>query len=327
MSIYSSDRETLETAILWLQQGYRIALVTVARTWGSSPRPVGSLMVMRNDGIHYGSVSGGCVEEDLIERYCNDQLADNSPTMIDYGVNREEASRLGLPCGGRLELLVEALCETAPLQTLLDKINNKTLVTRRVCLKTGVVSLHEASISDEFFYDEDTLVKVFGPAWHMLLIGAGHLSRYVAQIALMLDYRVTVCDPREDYARGWHVEGTQLVTTMPDDTVNSLVNHDRCVVITLTHDPKLDDMALLEALNSDAFYVGALGSQRNNEKRRKRLAELGVNAQQLRRLHAPVGLAIGSRTPAEIAVAIIAGVTAARHKTVSVSEHKVIAVV
>ena len=152
----------------------------------------------------------------------------------------------------------------------------------------------------------------------MLLIGAGHLSQYVAPMALMLDYQVIVCDPREEYEQGWTLSDNEpeieFVRIMPDDAVQVYATHARSVVITLAHDPKLDDMALMDALNSRAFYVGAIGSQKNNEKRRERLKELGISPQQLQRLHAPVGLPIGSHTPPEIAISILAEITALRHE-------------
>ncbi len=315
MPIYGADREILETAVNWIGQGFYPALVTVVRTWGSSPRPVGSLMLMREDGIHAGSVSGGCVEEDLVNRYCRHQLSDSFPSMIDYGINREEASRLGLPCGGRLELLIERLHNIKALQVLLDKLQSSQLVARRVCLNTGEVSLHPATTaSEDFSYTADTVSKVFGACWQLLLIGAGDLSQYVAQIALMLDYHVMVCDPRDAYGESWSVEGTELLRVMPDDAVRAYASHARSVVLALTHDTTLDDMALLDALNSEAFYVGALGSKRNSEQRRERLEVLGMTEQQLQRLHAPVGLAIGSRTAAEIAVSIMAEVTSRRNQ-------------
>ena len=317
MPRYGTDREILETAISWLQQDHQVALVTVVRTWGSSPRPIGSLMLMRADGVHAGSVSGGCVEEDIVARYRAQQLASSYPTLIDYGIDRQEATRFGLPCGGRLELLVEELDNQVQLQTLLDKIQNKELISRQVCLNTGEVSLHTASASDDFSYTNDYVKKVFGPRWQMLLIGAGHLSQYVAQMALMLDYHVIVCDPREEYEQAWRLNdsepATEFVRMMPDDAVQTYATHPRSIVITLAHDPKLDDMALMDALNSRAFYVGAIGSQKNNEIRRERLKELGITSQQLQRLHAPVGLPIGSHTPPEIAVSILAEVTAFRH--------------
>jgi xanthine dehydrogenase accessory factor len=309
--LYGTDRENLETAIAWLGQGAQPVLATVARTWGASPRPVGSLMLMRADGAFCGSVSGGCVEKDLVMRYRGGQLGDSFPTRIDYGINREEATRLGLPCGGRLELLLERLESAVPLQRLLAHITAGELVARRVCLATGEVSLHMATPTDSFSYNEDYLEKVFGPQWRLLLIGGGELTRYVAQIALLLDYQVVICDPREE--REAVAPPCELVQMMPDDAVQAYADHPRCAVVTLSHDPKLDDLALLDALGSPAFYVGALGSKRNSAQRRERLQSLGVSLQQLQRLRAPVGLPIGSHAPPEIAVSILAEITAARN--------------
>ena len=223
--------------------------------------------------------------------------------------------RFGLPCGGRLELLVEELDNQTQLQTLLYKIQSKEFISRQVCLNTGAVSLHAANAKDDFAFTNDYVKKVFGPRWQMLLIGAGHLSQYVAQIALMLDYHVIVCDPREEYQQSWPLtDEIDMVGMMPDEAVQAYVTHPRSVVITLAHDPKLDDMALMDALNSNAFYIGAIGSQKNHEKRCERLKELGLTAQQLHRLHAPVGLPIGSHAPPEIAVSILAEITAFRHE-------------
>lgn len=313
MTLYSTDREILQTAVDWLNAGYRIALVTVAKTWGSSPRPRGSMLVMRDDGIHAGSVSGGCIEEDLLARYKNNELSDHFPTLIDYGVDRQDALRFGLPCGGRLELIIEQPESAVQLNTLLQKINDGELITLRVCLNTGEVSLHKSAKVTEFQYNENEMIKVFGPSWHLLIIGAGHLSQYVASIALMLNYRVTICDPREEYQAGWDIEGVSFTKTIPDDAVRELKNHERSIVVALTHDPKLDDMALMEALDTDMFYVGALGSRRSSDLRRDRLLQLGISQMQLEKLHAPIGLAIGSHTPPEIAIAIMAEITAIRN--------------
>ncbi len=312
-----SDNALLETAMTWLEEGHRVALVTVLETWGSSPRPAGSIMLMREDGLSVGSVSGGCVEEDLLDRFQNNTLADRYPARINYGMNCEEAARIGLPCGGRLELLVERLHSNTQLRMLLEQVRSSRLVTRQVCLSSGAVSLHPAAAKDNFSRTQDRVRKVFGPQWQLLLIGAGHLSRYVARIAQMMNYRVIICDPREDATRSWDIDGAELVSMMPDEAVHAYADHSRSGVITLTHDPKLDDMALMDALESAAFYVGALGSARTSQVRRERLATLGVPARDLQRLRAPVGLAIGSHTPAEIAVSILAEVTAVRSEAKS----------
>jgi xanthine dehydrogenase accessory factor len=183
-----------------------------------------------------------------------------------------------------------------------------------VCLATGEVSLHAATPADVFRYSDDSLEKVFGPQWRLLLIGGGQLTRYVAQIALLLDYQVVICDPRASREAGAPPPLCEQVDMMPDDAVQAYADHARCAVVTLSHDPKLDDLALLDALGSPAFYVGALGSTRNSDLRRERLQALGVPTQQLQRLHAPVGLPIGSHAPPEIAVSILAEITAARNR-------------
>lgn len=313
MQHYGTDRDILQTAYDWLEQGQEVALVTVLKTWGSSSRPPGSLMIMRRDGVLSGSVSGGCVEADLVQRYRDQQLSDSYPTCVDYGVKRDDASRFGLPCGGRLELLIEQLNDSEQLQQLLEALEQQKLMARHVDLQTGKITLQSARAEQDFVYTNKYVRKIFGPQWIMLLIGAGHLSQYVSQMGLLLDYRVIICDPREEYAQSWQIEGTELTTLMPDDAVQYYVQQPRSIVVALTHDPRLDDMALLDALTSPAFYVGAIGSQRNCDLRRQRLKELGITASQLQRLHAPVGLSIGSHTPAEIAVSILAEITQQRN--------------
>ncbi|MGD2113307.1 MAG: XdhC family protein, partial [Gammaproteobacteria bacterium] len=202
-----------------------------------------------------------------------------------------------------------------PLQQILDRTAAGELVTRRVCLATGEVSLHTPQdAADTFCYETDALSKVFGPRWRLLLIGDGELARYVTQLALTLDYQVIICDPRDVPQAGPLPDGVERVHSMPDEAVQAWVTHPRCAVVALTHDPKLDDMALLDALQSPAFYVGAIGSRLNSAQRRKRLQGLGLSDAQLRRLHAPVGLPIGSHAPPEIALSILAELTVLRNR-------------
>jgi xanthine dehydrogenase accessory factor len=310
----SADREVLETAADWLDAGHGVYLVTVARTWGSSPRPPGSLLAVRADDARFvGSVSGGCVEDDLSARLAAGGASQALPRIDRYGVTPEQTHRFGLPCGGRLDLLVEQLASAEPLRRILQAMDARRLTARRVCLATGEASLHAAERDAAFRFDGENLIQVFGPAWRLLLIGAGQLSRFVAQMAQALDYQVIVCEPREEYAAQWQLAGTALDTRSPDDAVCALACDARSAVIALTHEPKLDDLALMEALTSPAFYVGALGSRANNAKRRARLAQLGLPPPAIEKLHGPVGLPIGSRTPAEISVAILAELTAVRN--------------
>jgi xanthine dehydrogenase accessory factor len=309
----TADHEVLAAAAEWLGQGRSVWLVTVAQTWGSSPRPAGSLMAVCDDMRFVGSVSGGCVEDDLAARLAARVLPIAQPRIETYGVTAEQTHRFGLPCGGRLDLVIETLATDEPLQVILRRMDERQLIARRLCLATGEASLYLAHRGEPFHYDGANLTKVFGPAWRLVLIGAGQLSRYVAEMAAALDYHVIVCDPREEYAAAWQVRSAELDTRMPDDVVRDKATDARSAVVALTHDPKLDDMALMEALTSKAFYVGALGSRTNHDKRRARLTTLGVASDAFARLHGPVGLPIGSRTPAEIAIAILAELTAVRH--------------
>ncbi len=309
----SLDLRVLGDALAWKRAGHAVTLVTVVETWGSAPRPPGALLAVRDDGVVSGSVSGGCVEDDLIARTKASFLQHTGvretglPAMIAYGVTKDEAARFGLPCGGTLRLVQEPLQETAWVEQLLARTAAHQLVTRTLRLATGEVTLADAVRGQAMVFDGSTLTTVFGPKWRLLLIGAGQLSQAVAQMAGLLDFEVLVCDPRDEYAATLGIEGVQRLSGMPDDVVRELLPDAHSAIVALTHDPKLDDMALLEALKSAAFYVGALGSQRNQAARKRRMAEhFDLSAEELARLHGPVGLDIGARTPAEIAISILA---------------------
>ncbi|WP_063532999.1 XdhC family protein [Burkholderia sp. MSMB1589WGS] len=310
----SVDLEVLRTSARWLGEGRRALLVTVVRTWGSSPRPEGAMLAVRDDGLVVGSVSGGCIEDDLIARVQASGVASwTRPEAVKYGVTAEEAHRFGLPCGGTIELVLEPLAPASGIAALCDAVEHGRLVARTLELATGEATLASAIATDGLHFDGARLVTIHGPRYRMLVIGAGQLSRYLCQIAAGLDYQVTVCDPRDEYTDAWDVPGTRVVRTMPDDTVLDMQLDRRSAVIALTHDPKLDDLALMEALKTPAFYVGALGSRRNSQARRERLREFDLSAAELARLHGPAGIYIGSRTPPEIAVSILAEVTAAKN--------------
>lgn len=312
----SGDVEVLRAAVGWLNDGAAVTLVTVARTWGSSPRRPGALMVIHQDGRFTGSVSGGCIEDDLVQRVLRGEFERQPPKPVEYGVGAADARRVGLPCGGRLQLVVETIDAAAPLRRVLDTMDRRRRIARRVCLDTGEASLHAATDagSDDFSFDDHNLVKVFGPAWRMLIIGAGELARRVTQLALTLDYAVTICDSRSEYADGWKVDGAEFCTAPPAEQVKHFLPDQHTVILALAHAPVLEDEALAAALQTEAFYIGALGSRANQQARMKRLQKLGLNDVQLARLHGPVGLDIGSRTPAEIAVSISAALIQARNR-------------
>jgi xanthine dehydrogenase accessory factor len=309
----SVDLEVLKSSARWLDEGHRALLVTVVKTWGSSPRPEGAMLALRDDGLVVGSVSGGCIEDDLIDRIRRFGIRETLPETVKYGITAEEAHRFGLPCGGTIQLVLEPLTQASGIAELLAAVQAGRLVARTLEMASGAARLGPAQATDGVHFDGTRLLTIHGPRYRMLVIGAGQLSRYLCGIAVGLDYQVTVCDPREEYTDEWDVPGTTIVRTMPDDTVLEMKLDERSAVIALTHDPKLDDLALMEALKTPAFYVGALGSRRNNAARRERLKEFDLNEAELARLHGPVGIYIGSRTPPEIAVSILAEVTAAKN--------------
>jgi xanthine dehydrogenase accessory factor len=271
------------------------------------------MLAIRDDGTVVGSVSVGCIEDDLIARAREGGITRSVPEIVSYGITADAAHRFGLPCGGTIELAIEPLGPHSRIAEMLDMLDRRILVERRLNLNTGAVTLVPATTGAVVKRNGDELRTQHGSRWRLLIIGAGPLSRFLAQVATGMDYQVTVCDPREDYRAGWAVDGVRLVHAMPDDLVQEMRLDHRSAVVALTHDPKLDDLALMEALKSDAFYVGAIGSRANNDKRRKRLLQFDVTPAQLNRLHGPIGLYIGSKTPTEIAISILAEMTAVRN--------------
>lgn len=306
----SLDMTVLTHARDWLSAGHRVWLVTVAETFGASPRPPGSMLVMRDDGLMVGSVSGGCIEDDLVAR--RDEFI-SAPSLQRYGVSAEEARNFGLPCGGTLTVLIEPALVLTQFESLLKKISEGEVFTRVIALASGAWQYRAATPNQATVLSANELVVLHGPRWRLLIIGASEIAIYLAEIAKTLDFQVAVCDPREEVRQAWRVDGTQFLDGMPDDAVVAFKPDAHTVIITVSHDPKIDDMALMEALRSKAYYVGAVGSQKTSEERRARLREFDLSAEQVAALHGPVGLRIGSRTPPEIAVAILAELVAARN--------------
>jgi xanthine dehydrogenase accessory factor len=309
----STDLSVLKSAVNWLQTGHSVAIATVVQTWGSAPRPVGSWLAIRDDGQVAGSVSGGCVEDDLISRVQTEILTRDIPEMVVYGVSQEEAARFGLPCGGTLRLLVEPRPELAILEQLLKSISSHQITKRLVNIATGKSTLEPGNRNDEFTCSATEMRTTYGPRWRLVIIGAGQLSQYTADFAIASDFEVIVIDPREEYAEGLNRADVTFIQGMPDDVLLEIGVDPHTAVVALTHDPKLDDMALMEALKSSAFYVGALGSRKNTQKRKERLLEFDVSKEEIEKLHGPVGLSIGALTPPEIAVSILAEVIAVKY--------------
>ena len=309
------NKEVLKTLDLWLSDNKKCWLATVVKTWGSSPRPEGSLFACTSGRETVGSLSGGCVEEDLIEKLIERSIASKGPAFHRYGETSEEAERFNLPCGGSLDIVIEPLenskTELAEINRILDRLDKRSWVTRRVELKRGKRAINHSEIPQSLQWDEEsmTMEHTIGPMNQLFIIGAGAVSVYVAEIAKMLDYGVILCDPREEVLNSVKIEGVRKVCEMPDDAIEQYVKDEGCAIVALTHDPRIDDMGLIEAFNTPAFYIGAMGSERTSAKRRERLIELGALQESIERLHAPIGISISSKTPAEIAVSVMAEIT------------------
>ncbi len=328
----NADQQVLSQLGSWVEAGQMSWLCTVVKTWGSSPRPVGSLLCCNDEGHTTGSLSGGCIEEDLLEKLQQGELAKETPEVLIYGVTQEETDRLGLPCGGQLRVVIEPFPDRKhlpELRQIIERLQSRECIERKADMATGTMTVEnrERFKHLQFIGDFDNtdiagdkfLLQTYGPRYQLFLIGAGQVSMYLAEMAQALDYQVVVCDPRKHLIEQWTVDGAQLINDMPDDAIRNLANDAFTAIIALTHDPRIDDMGLMEALKTQAFFIGAMGSTRTSASRRERLLQLDLTDQEISRLHAPVGLSIGSKTPAEIAIAILAQLTALR----SESEHSI----
>ena len=277
-------------------------------------------MVCNHEGFMVGSLSGGCVEEDLVEKLQRGELAKDKPQFFRYGESEEEAEQLGLPCGGHLDIVIEPLhpsTETVKqFGEIHDRLKQRTLVTRTLDVRLGrrTIQNTEDFVPFEFDYDTFILRQVHGPSQQLFIIGASMVSQYVAEFGKTLEFQVTICDPRQNKLDELEFEGVELVCDMPDDIIRERASDAQTAIVALTHDPRIDDMGLLEAFESDAFYIGAMGSDRTSANRRERLLALDVKESSLERLHAPIGIPIGSKTPPEIAISILGEIISERSR-------------
>jgi len=310
----SMDQQDIKQLSLWLEAGKQCWLCTIVSTFGSSPRPVGSLLACNEDGQYCGSLSGGCVEDDLREDILKGKLAKDKPERISYGVAVEDVLKLGLPCGGQLEVIVEPLNQgqTTIYQELAQAVAGRKLITRIVDLKSGQAHLQDSKQNAALTITDDSMQHTYGSSFQLLLIGAVQVAYYLSEMAQGLDYEVAICDPRQELIDSFPKRDIELTQAMPDDWLRSKSIDQQTAIVALCHDPRIDDMALMQALQMDAFYIGAMGSAKTTEKRKERLQMLDIPAEQIHRLHAPVGLDIGSKTPPEIAIAILAELTQLR---------------
>ncbi|WP_101757053.1 XdhC family protein [Oceanicoccus sp. KOV_DT_Chl] len=322
-----SNHDFLDLAVIsqlnrWLHEGTSCWLCTVVETWGSSPRRTGSLLACNSEGIIVGSLSGGCVEDDLIAQLQTGTIAADRACYKIYGQTQTDIERFKLPCGGTLGILIEPFVEliSDTIKQQFIQIEQSLLqrkaIQRTVNYTDGTQSVDVTHQRPDLHLDKNEhhqprqLQHTYGPEVHLMIIGICEVSRYLAQFALATGYRVSVCDPRPELKSQWQIDNTSIHTGMPDDVVRDYANDPNCAIVTVSHDPRLDDMGLMDAFSTPAFYLGAMGSQASSNKRRQRLLQLGISEQQLHRLHAPIGIDIHSKTPAEIAIAIIADIIA-----------------
>ncbi|WP_439155573.1 XdhC family protein [Yoonia sp.] len=308
-----------ELALQWYRAGRDVALATVVQTWGSAPRPIGSQLVIDADGMIQGSVSGGCVEGAVILEAI-DALADGKPRLLDFGVSDDEAFAVGLACGGQIRVLVEPVGSALPVPILEQLVAARARaepVAYVTDLESGPARLAPAgAYPDRFRMDrsgiEDdgrTFVGVHNPPLRMIIVGAVHIAQPLVVMARACGYAPTLIDPRAAFGAQGRFPGETILDDWPDAALAALRPDARTAVVTLTHDPKLDDPAIKAVLRSDIFYLGCLGSTRTHAKRVERLQDAGFTPAEIARIHAPVGLDIGGRNPGEIAVSIMAQVT------------------
>ena len=304
-----------ETALAWHREGKGAALATVVQTWGSAPRRVGSQLAISGDAEIEGSVSGGCVEGAVIVEAL-EAMEEGASRELEFGVSDDDAFAVGLACGGTIRVLVEPVGAALPedmLAELCEIRAERTPAAYVVDLESGVRRIDRDGHADRFRMDrsgfeEDgrTFVAVHNPPLRLVVVGAVHIAQALVPMARIAGFDPVVIDPRETFGSAARFPGERILTDWPDDAVAEVGLDTRTALVLLTHDPKLDDPALMRALRSDCFYIGALGSTRTHAKRVERLAEAGFSEADIGRIHGPVGLDIGASGPAEIAVSVLA---------------------
>lgn len=308
-----------ELALDWIAQGRQVAIATVVSTWGSAPRPSGSQMLIAASGEIEGSVSGGCVEGTVVIE-AQEALRTGLPVLLDFGVSGEDAFSAGLACGGEIKVLVEPVGEGIGaghgmpvdlLERLVAARTARTRVTYEITLKGWARSLRgpregevEIGIADEFY------IHTHEPPLRLIIAGAVHVAQALISMAQIVGFDVVLIDPRGAFATPDRFPSVTIFEDYPDEVLPKIGIDHRTAIVTLAHDPKIDDPALEAGFNSDAFYIGALGSRRTQGQRLERLSERGYSPEDLRRIHGPVGLDIGALGPAEIAVSIMAELVA-----------------
>lgn len=319
-----TNEQVVRAVANWLAEGEYVWLATIVETWGASPRPAGSLFAFCPAlNSVAGSLSGGCIEDDLLAELATAPMS-ASPELRLYGGNAAEQARLQLPCGGRLRIVLECLKgveSSGHFERLSQALHARQRVVRTLCLNTGNAQIAPSKQRLTVDIQDELLAVVLGAGERLLILGCGEVSAYLAELAQALDFSVTLCEPRQTHADRWRAEypHSDLRHCLPDDLIEREFFDPYCAVVALSHDPRVDDMGLVAALQSPAFYVGAMGSARTSEKRKERLLALGLSREALSKLDAPIGVDIGSKTPPEIAVAVAAKLIQSRSRLLSTS--------
>jgi xanthine dehydrogenase accessory factor len=299
--------DVIDEALAWSDEGRSVALATVVETWGSSPRRPGAQLAVRDDGLFVGSVSGGCVEGRVVEA-AEAVMREQSHRLLELGVSNDEAWEVGLACGGTVRIFVAPI-----VRSVLEEVRAARDARRGIVVLTpldgGPVTTRIPLATDEAKVEGSVFVQPFHPPLQLVIVGAVHIAESLVKVASVLGYDVTIVDPRAAFARAERWPGSRVFTAYPDEVLATMSVDHRTAIVVLSHDPKIDDPALEAALASDAFYIGALGSKKTHASRLERLASRGFDAAALARIHGPIGLPIGARSPAEIAVAIAAQMT------------------
>lgn len=300
--------ELLRSARSWRAAGHAVAIATVIQTWGSAPRRRGSHAIIRDDGLFEGSVSGGCVEGDVIVGARELIRRGGGYERRDYGVQDENAWAFGLACGGTISVAIQTIDDAHYPPALIDAVIERRARGEAVSVLTDLTTgqSREREGSGEGVY-----ANLYPPPLRMMIVGAVHISQSLVPLARQLGYRVLVVDPRDSFAAADRFAGIEVDPRWPDEAFAEWKPDGGTAIVTLTHDPKIDDPALAFALRSNAFYIAALGSRKTQAARRERLMAMGFDQGQLDRIDGPAGIAIGAVTPAEIALSILAGATAA----------------
>jgi len=318
--MHSINLSVIQSVCEWLEKGDMVWYASIVQTWGASPRPAGSLFAYspKRDQVA-GSLSGGCIEQDLIDELKIIEPI-NYPRIKRYGVNEDEVRRFQLPCGGQIELVLECLTPSldcaSHFKAIEAKLSKRQRVKRYLSMSAGEMSLssdESASVSElsqsekNIWLADGMMAHILGPEYRLLIVGVGEVTRYLIPMALAVEFSVTVCDSRADFIERSPIldDDIEVIKCLPDDLVREQFNDSHSAIVALAHDPRVDDLAIMEALTTDAFFIGAMGSLKTTENRIKRLTSLGIKSEQLAKLHAPIGLPIQSKTPPEIAISII----------------------